>query len=223
MLESLKEILSDQDKSGARILFAIFFWFVGYSAVETFFTLYAQEHLGIDAGDGATLLSVFPLFFVLFAIPSGFIAARIGRRVAISFGLIVVSIILALFYLLPADTLLSPISPLPLVGIPLIEGGPRMLTMAGVMLIFGGIGWAFVNINSLPMVVELTTAARLGTFTGLYYLFSTLSAIVGPNINGLAIQAFNNNYNVIMLIAPFFFITSLILMLGVRRGEATSV
>lgn len=223
MLESLREVLSSEDKSGARILFAIFFWFVGYSAVETFFTLYAQEHLGIDAGDGATMLSVFPLFFVLFAIPSGFIAARIGRRVAISFGLIVVSIMLALFYILPADTLLTPISPLPLVGVPLSEGGPRMLTMAGVMLIFGGIGWAFVNINSLPMVVELTTAARLGTFTGLYYLFSTLSAIIGPNVNGLAIQLSGNNYNVIMLIAPFFFITSLILMLGVKRGEATPV
>ncbi|HSL27931.1 MAG TPA: MFS transporter [Anaerolineales bacterium] len=220
MLASLREILSDRDKSGTRILFAIFFWFLGYSAVETFFTLYAQEHLGIDAGDGATLLSVFPLFFVLFAIPSGFIAARIGRRVAISFGLIVVSIILALFYILPAATLLTPLSPLPLVGIPLTEGGPRMLTMAGVMLIFGGIGWAFVNINSLPMVVELTTAARLGTFTGLYYLFSTLSAIVGPNINGWAIQLTGNNYNVIMLIAPFFMLTALVLMLGVRRGEA---
>ncbi|HEX5941358.1 MAG TPA: MFS transporter, partial [Anaerolineales bacterium] len=176
MIESLREVLNEEDKSGARILFAIFFWFLGYSAVETFFTLYAQEHLGIDAGDGATLLSVFPLFFVLFAIPSGFIAARIGRRVAISFGLIVVAVILALFYILPADILLAPVSPLPLVGIPLVENGPRMLTMAGVMLIFGGIGWAFVNINSLPMVVELTTAARLGTFTGLYYLFSTLSA-----------------------------------------------
>ncbi len=223
MLESLREVLSDEDKSGTRILFAIFFWFIGYSAVETFFTLYAQEHLGIDAGDGATLLSVFPLFFVLFAIPSGFIATRIGRRVAISFGLIVVSIILALFYILPASTLLSPISPLPLVGIPLSEGGPRMLTMAGVMLIFGGIGWAFVNINSLPMVVELTTPARIGTFTGLYYLFSTLSAIVGPNINGFAIQLSGNNYNMIMLIAPFFFLTSLVLMLGVRRGEAISM
>ena len=89
MIESLREVLIDPDKSGARILFAIFFWFIGYSAVETFFTLYAQEHLGLQAGDGATLLSVFPLFFVLFAIPSGFIAARIGRRVAISFGLIV--------------------------------------------------------------------------------------------------------------------------------------
>jgi maltose/moltooligosaccharide transporter len=223
MIESLREVLGSQEKSGARLLFAIFFWFLGYSAVETFFTLYAQEHLGIDAGDGATLLSVFPLFFVLFAIPSGFLAARIGRRVAISLGLVVVTVILALFYILPAPTLLTPLTPLPLVGIPITEGGPRMLTMAGLLLIFGGIGWAFVNINSLPMVVELTTAARLGTFTGLYYLFSTLSAIVGPNVNGWAIQLTGNNYNVIMLIAPFFLLTALVLMLGVRRGEAVSV
>jgi Na+/melibiose symporter-like transporter len=221
MIESLREVLNDEDRSGARILFAIFFWFLGYSAVETFFTLYAQKHLGIDAGDGATLLSVFPLFFVLFAIPSGFIAARIGRRVAISIGLIVVAVVLALLYILPATTLLGAVAPLPLVGIPLTEGGARMLTMAGVLLIFGGIGWAFVNINSLPMVVELTSAARIGTFTGLYYLFSTLSAIVGPNLNGWAIQLSGNNYNVIMLIAPFFMVTALVLMLGVRRGEAT--
>lgn len=221
MLESLREVLNDEDKSGSRILFAIFFWFLGYSAVETFFTLYAQEHLGINAGDGATLLSVFPLFFVLFAIPSGFIAARVGRRVAISIGLIVVAVVLALLYILPAETLLSPVSPLPLLGIPLTEGGPRTLTLAGVLLIFGGIGWAFVNINSLPMVVELTSAARIGTFTGLYYLFSTLSAIVGPNVNGWAIQLTGGNYNVIMLIAPFFMLAALVLMLGVRRGEAT--
>jgi Na+/melibiose symporter-like transporter len=221
MSESLREVLNDKDKSGARILFAIFFWFLGYSAVETFFTLYAQKHLGINAGDGATLLSVFPLFFVLFAIPSGFIAARIGRRVAISIGLIVVAVVLALLYILPAKTLLSAVVPLPLVGISLTEGGLRMLTIAGLLLIFGGIGWAFVNINSLPMVVELTSAARIGTFTGLYYLFSTLSAIIGPNVNGWAIQLTGNNYNVIMLIAPFFMLAALILMLGVRRGEAT--
>jgi MFS family permease len=150
------------------------------------------------------------------------IAARIGRRMAILFGLTLVSVILALFYILPVSTLLTPISPLPLVGIPLTEGGPRMLTMAGLLLMIGGIGWAFVNINSLPMVVELTTVARLGTFTGLYYLFSTLSAIVGPNVNGWSIQLTGNNYNVIMLIAPFFLLTAFVLMLGVKRGEATA-
>jgi MFS-type transporter involved in bile tolerance (Atg22 family) len=71
------------------------------------------------------------------------------------------------------------------------------------------------------MIVDLTTAARIGTFTGLYYLFSTLSAIVGPNINGWAIQLTGNNYNIIMVIAPVFMAVALWLMLGVKRGEAT--
>jgi len=55
----------------------------------------------------------------------------------------------------------------------------------------------------------------------LYYLFSTLSAIVGPNLNGWAIELTHNNYNIIMLIAPAFMLIALWLMLGVKRGEAT--
>jgi MFS-type transporter involved in bile tolerance (Atg22 family) len=127
---------------------------------------------------------------------------------------------LVLLYITPASALLTGIAPLPLVGIPLVEGGPRMLTLAGVILIIAGAAWAFVNINSLPMVVDLTNAARIGTFTGLYYLFSTLSAIVGPNLNGWAIQLSGDNFNIIMLIAPVFMMIALWLMLGVKRGEA---
>ena len=222
IIASLQEVFNDEDKSGLRILFAIFLWFVGFSAVETFFTLYAKNHLGLDAGDGATLLSVLPLFFVLFAIPSGFIAGRIGRRTTISIGLITLIIMMVLLYITPASALLTGIAPLPLVGIPLEEGGARMLTLAGVLLIIGGIAWSFVNINSLPMIVDLTSAARIGTFTGLYYLFSTLSAIVGPNLNGWAIQVTNNNYNIIMALAPIFFLLALVMMTGVRRGEAAA-
>lgn len=221
ILGSLREVFNDPDKSGLRILLAIFFWFIGFSAVETFFTLYAKNHLGLHEGDGATLLSVLPLFFVLFAIPSGFIAGKIGRRTTISMGLIGIVIMLLLLYVTPAAALLTGITPLPLVGIPLEEGGARMLTLAGVFLILGGISWAFININSLPMIVDLTSAARIGTFTGLYYLFSTMSAIVGPNVNGWAIQLTNNNYNIIFIIAPVFMLIALWLMLGVKRGEAT--
>ncbi|GAB4464358.1 MAG: SLC45 family MFS transporter [Anaerolineales bacterium] len=222
ILASLKEVFAEEEKSGLRILLAIFFWFIGFSAVETFFTLYAKNHLGLEAGDGATLLSVLPLFFVLFAIPSGFIAGKIGRKMTISIGLIILILITFLLYLTPADVLLTAISPLPVVGIPLEEGGGRMLTLAGVLLILGGIGWAFININSLPMIVDLTSAARIGTYTGLYYLFSTLSAIVGPNINGWAIQLTGNNYNIIMILAPLFFAIAFAMMQGVRRGEAVT-
>jgi MFS family permease len=220
LLASLREVIAEEDKSGLRLLLAIFFWFVGYSAIETFFTLYARNRLGVEVGDSATLLSVLPLFFVLFAIPSGVLAQRIGRRTTITIGLISLIVMLILLYVTPASALLTGIAPLPLVGIPLEEGGARMLTLAGVLLILGGVGWAFVNINSLPMVVDLTGAARIGTFTGLYYLFSTLSAIAGPNLNGWAVQLANNNYNVIMIIAPVFMAIALWLMLGVRRGEA---
>jgi len=83
-----------------------------------------------------------------------------------------------------------------------------------------GAAWALININSLPMVVDMTTAARLGTFTGLYYLFSTLSAIAGPIINGIAIQLTGENYNIVWILAPVFMAVALVLMLGVRRGEA---
>lgn len=222
MWQSLKEVFGHADKSGLRILLAIFFWFLGFSAVETFFTLYAKNHLGLNEGDGATLLSVLPLFFVLFAIPSGFIAAKIGRRTTIATGLIILILMLILLYITPAEALLTGIAPLPLVGIPLAEGGARMLTLAGVLLILGGMGWAFININSLPMIVDLTSAARIGTFTGLYYLFSTFSAIIGPNVNGWAVQLTGGNYNIIMIIAPVFMFIALVLMLGVKRGEATA-
>ena len=222
MFASLREVLVDKDKSALRLFLAIFFWFIGYAAIEAFFTLYAKKHLGLNEGDGATLLSVLPLLFVIFAIPSGIIASKIGRRTAISMGIILLTAVLIGLYIIPATTLLSPVSRLPLVGIPLAEGGPRMLTVAGVLLMFGGIAWAFININSLPMVVDMTSMARIGTYTGLYYLFSTLSAIIGPNVNGWIIQLTNNNYNNIMLVAPIFMIVALVLMLGVRRGEATT-
>ena len=217
-----REVIFEKEKSGLLILLAIFFWFIGFSAVETFFTLYAENHLGLTAGTGATLLSVLPLFFVLFAIPSGFIAGKIGRRTTISIGLVILIVMMILLYFTPAGTLLTGLFPLPLVGIPVVEGGARMLTVAGLLLIFGGIGWALININSLPMIVDLTVAEKIGMYTGLYYLFATLSAIVGPISNGIAIEVTDNNYNIIMALAPIFFMIAFVLMLFVRRGEATT-
>ena len=70
------------------------------------------------------------------------------------------------------------------------------------------------------MVVDMTDAARIGTYTGLYYLFSTLSAIAGPNVNGWIIQLTGKNYNNIMIVAPIFMVVALAMMLGVKRGEA---
>jgi len=115
-------------------------------------------------------------------------------------------------YFLPVEALTIQLTRLPVLGnVPVI----------GLILMIAGIAWALININSLPMVVDMTTAARLGTFTGLYYLASTLAAIAGPNINGWIIQLGGRNYNTIMLVAPVFMLIAWILISGVKRGEAT--
>lgn len=211
MLASLREVLDNPDRSGLRILLAIFFWFLGYSAIEAFFTLYATRHLGIEAADAVRLAGQQSLIFVLFALPAGYIGASIGRRVTIVLGIAILGSMMLGTFFLSAATLTTPLFTLPVLGV---------VPVVGLMLMAGGAGWALININSLPMVVDLTTPARIGTFTGLYYLFSTLSNIVGPNVNGWIIQLTGNNYNLIMIVAPFFLAVALVLMLGVRRGEA---
>jgi maltose/moltooligosaccharide transporter len=213
MLDSLREVWNDKDKSALRILLAIFFWFLGYAAIETFFTLYAVNHLGLSAPDGTALLGQLSLVFVIFALPAGYLGARLGRRLTILIGLLLMAGSILAAYVLPPATLTIALTALPVLG---------TVPVMGVLLMLAGIAWALININSLPMVVDMTTAARIGTFTGLYYLFSTLSAIAGPNVNGWIVQLTGNNWNNIMLVAPIFLGVALVLMVGVKRGEAVT-
>jgi len=211
IIESLVEVWNDKDKSALRLLFAIFFWFLGYTAIEAFFTLYARNHLGMPVEDGSRLLGHLSLLFVLFALPSGFIGAKFGRRATISVGIILLASAIFGISITPLATLTNVLTKLPVLGeIPGIS----------IFLMVGGIAWALININSLPMVVDMTTTARIGTFTGLYYLFSTLSAIAGPISNGALIRLTGNNYNTLMAFAPITLLIALVLMFGVKRGEA---
>jgi MFS family permease len=213
MFQSLQEVMQDKDKSGIRILLAIFFWFLSYTGIEAFLTLYATRHLGIPAGDAGRLTGHMGILFVVFAILAGILGSRIGRRVTISIGIILMAILIASIALSPSAFLVTTLTKLPLLG---------TIRMINVFLMGAGAAWSLININSLPMVVDLTTLARVGTFTGLYYLFSTLSAIVGPNLYGWIVQLNGGNYNTMMIASPLFLIVALLLMWGVRRGEAVS-
>jgi MFS family permease len=93
------------------------------------------------------------------------------------------------------------------------------IPVISLLLMAAGIAWSLININSLPMVVDMVEDARIGTYTGLYYLFSTLAAIAGPNLNGWIVHWNKENYNTVMVAAPIFMAGALLLMLGVRRGE----
>ncbi len=211
LIASLKEVWVDNDKSAMRLFGAILFWFIGYNAIEAFFTLYAKNYLGMTVADGTRLLGHLSLSFVFSALIAGFVGGKVGRKKTISAGILTLGGIFLALYLMPPTSLTPILTKLPVLGnIPVIS----------LFLMGAGVAWAFININSLPMVVDMVDDSRIGTYTGLYYLFSTMAAIFGPNLNGWIIQSMGENYNSIMIVASTFMLFAFIMMLGVTRGEA---
>ena len=211
LVKSVKAIFQEKDKNTLLILGAIFFWFVAYNGIEALFTLYANNMLLMDPSDGARLLSQMAFLFLIFALPAGYIGAALGRKRTIMIGITMMTLAIASMFFLPTTLLATLLFSLPILGkVPVI----------GIILMFTGIAWALININSLPMVVDMTDEKHIGTFTGLYYLFSTLAAILGPTMYGAIVQIFSNNYSLIMVVSPVFTIAAFVCMLFVRRGEA---
>ena len=197
---------------GLRIFLAILFWFIAYNAIEAFLSLYGVNHLGLSTSEAGKLITSVSFAFLIFAIPAGYIGGRFGRRNTILTGLtIMIAATLSIFFM-GKETLTSTVIPsLPILG--------RIMPLT-LVLMLAGVGWSLININSLPMVVDLTEPIYIGTFTGLYYLFSTLAAIIGPNLNGWIVKLAGNDYGAIMFAAPIFFTIALISMAGVKAGEA---
>jgi maltose/moltooligosaccharide transporter len=199
-LQGIARVSPEARRSLAFLMGAIFCWFVGYNAVETFLSSYGVSELGMSTGQAPLLMGVASLAFLAFAVPAGYIANRFGRRRTIIVGLIIFGGLLAINFFLRNAILIWPI------------------------MAIGGIGWALVNINSLPMVVDTAVSdADLGTYTGLYYIASQLAAIAGPTINGYIVEWGGGDYNLIFLVTPAFFALAIFCMLRVTRGEAKVV
>lgn len=208
--KAVKELFTAKEKSPLLMLLAILFWFIAYAGIEALFTLYSVNYLKLEVSDGSRLLGQLSLLFVLFALPAGYIGKAFGRRRTIMLGIIFMAACVSLLFLLPAGTLTHVLTKLPVLGtVPVI----------GIILMVVGIAWALININSLPMVVDMTDDLHIGTFTGLYYLFSTLAAIIGPTMYGWIIDFSGGQYNLVMLVSPLFLIFALICMAFVKRGE----
>ncbi len=195
IVKSLFTILREKDGSTRFIFFAIFMWFIGWNGVETFFTLYGMDKWGIEESQAAFYLGFFSLSFLLMAIPSGFIATAFGRKKTILAGLVGMCLMLGSFYFA------TPI--------PLAIG----------LLISGGVFWALININSYPMVSDMSPLGKLGTYTGLYYFFSMLAAIIAPPVFGIVMDLLKTRMALFPM-AAVAYLVALILMTRVQGGEA---
>ena len=177
------------------ILASIFFWFFGYNAVTTAFSKYAQDFLGIAGGGFANLLMLATVAAVIAFVPAGFIASKVGRKKTIMAGVILLTVCFATASLFTSYT-------------PILS----------VILILVGFGWAAINVNSYPMVVEMAKGSNVGRFTGYYYTASMSAQILTPVLSGFFLE--HVGYRTLFPYAAFFLFASLVTMSQVKHGDS---
>jgi MFS family permease len=177
------------------ILASIFFWFFAYNAVTTAFSKYVQSHLGVAGGGFASSLMIATVAAVIAFVPAGMIAARIGRKRTILTGIAVLALCFAL------ASLFTTFSPL-----------------LNVLLVFVGFGWAAINVNSYPMVVEMAKGSDIGKYTGYYYTASMSAQILTPVLSGFFME--HVGYGTLFPYATIFMIIAFITMSQVKHGDS---
>ncbi len=192
--EQKRKLSKPELRSLIFILLSVAFWYIGYNAVTSKYSVYAGEILGLDFN--TTLLIAVAVATVAF-FPVAFISSKIGRKKMILVGVA----LLASSFL--AACFMTPGSPLWLMNI--------FFSMAG-------IGWAAINVNSFPMVVELATGSDVGRYTGLYYSASMAAQIAGPVLSGPLLEM--TKLKALFPFGTVFVALSFITMLFVKHGDS---
>ena len=181
------------------LLASIALWFIGYNGVTTWFTTYVSEVMGPGLGGAPTCLLIATAGAIVSYIPVGQIASKIGRKKTILGGVILLAVCFALGYVL--TTAYQSINVIMFVVFALV-----------------GLAWAAINVNSLPMVVEMCRDSDIGKFTGYYYTASMAAQVVTPVVAGTLMR--HIDYRVLFPYAAFFVALSGVTMCFVRHGDA---
>ena len=180
------------------LLASIALWFIGYNGVTTWFTTYVSEVMGQGLGGASTCLLIATAGAIVSYIPVGQIASKIGRKKTILGGVILLAVCFALGYVL--TTAYQSINLIMFVVFALV-----------------GLAWAAINVNSLPMVVEMCKGSDIGKFTGYYYTASMAAQVVTPVVAGTLMRKID--YRVLFPYAALFVALSFVTMLLVRHGD----
>ena len=185
-------------RSLAFLLASIALWFTGYNAVTTWFTRYISAVMGQGLGGASTCLLVATAGAIVSYIPIGALASKIGRKKTIMGGIILLAACFLLGFVL--TTVYSSIN-------------------AVMYLVFAlvGLAWAAINVNSLPMVVEMCKGSDIGKFTGYYYTASMSAQIITPILAGTLMRQIS--YQILFPYAALFVALSFVTMLFVRHGD----
>ena len=184
-------------RSLVLILASVFLWFMAYNAVTTAFSRYCVNVWGTDLGTSSSYLLTATVAAIAAFIPLGMLSSKVGRKKTVLIGVAMMTVCYAIAILIRHQT-------------------PIMYLIFGIV----GIGWAAINVNSFPMVVEMSAGSDVGKYTGFYYTFSMAAQITTPLLSGYLIDNLGFGYSVLFPYAVLFSGLSFVTMLFVKHGDS---
>ncbi|MBQ8953528.1 MAG: MFS transporter, partial [Clostridia bacterium] len=181
-------------RSLALILCSVALWFMGYNAVTTAYSRYYTAVWGDTVSGAASCLMIATIGAVVSYIPVGVISSKIGRRKMILTGVAILAVCFALAGLVKAFS-------------------PAVYALFVII----GFAWAAINVNSYPMVVEISRSGDVGKYTGYYYTFSMAAQIVTPIVSGWLLE--HVGYHTLFPYAAGMVALSFVTMLFVKHGD----
>ncbi len=183
-------------KSLILILLSVFLWFMAYNAVTTAFSRYCVDVWGADLSTSSSYLLTATISAIIAFVPLGFLSGTVGRKKTVLIGIALMTACYTTAIFINHQT-------------------PVMYAIFGLV----GVGWAAINVNSFPMVVEMCSGADVGKYTGFYYTFSMAAQITTPLLSGLLIDNLSIGYSVLFPYAVLFSVLSFITMCFVKHGD----
>jgi MFS family permease len=194
VIANIKTVVRNPEKSGLFVLLGILLWFMAFNALETALSSFAVFTLGMKPGTASMYASAVTVSFIVFAVPAGLLATKLGRRRTIQIGLVGLTALLVAGYFL-------------------IQGPITFI----LILVLAGALWAMVNVNSLPLVYDYGDERKIGAYTGLYYFASQTAAVLGPTLGGVMVQVLGNQYRWIWLFSMVFMALAWLAMTQVKE------
>ena len=187
------------------ILASIFMWFMGYNAISSNLSVYTTKALNLSAGVASIISGVSMGISAIAFIPVGYMAAKIGRRksIIIGFGLAVISFVLIFFFVKPNNNAIIP------------------AVLFALFYLIAGFGLIIANVNTFPMVTELSTSKTLGQYTGYYYMATMSAQAITPFIAGLIMDHISNT--ALFMYSAICVVIAIVLMVFVKHGDSVII
>lgn len=184
------------------ILASIFMWFMGYNAISSNLSVYTTKALNLSAGIASIISGVSMGISAIAFIPVGYMAAKIGRRksIIIGFGLAVISFVLIFAFVKPNDKAIVP------------------AVLFALFYLIAGFGLIIANVNTFPMVTELSTSQTVGQYTGYYYMATMSAQAITPFIAGLIMDHISNRG--LFVYSAICIVIAIVLMIFVKHGDS---